>query len=278
MSRRIAERGGTEGRDTPAHTFVVPAYGVSPYLGTCLDSLLRQGPVARIVVSTSTPGPEVQHICGSRGIELRIHGPNRGIGHDWNFALSQAGGADLVTIAHQDDVYEPEYAACIQAAYRQDPAAGLYFSDSCQIDPDGRRRPVGHVLAVKRILSGAAFMGSRTVTDGWRLRMLLGFGNAIVCPTVTLNLACLGAFEFREDLRTNMDWLAWLDVARRAPLRFVPGRLVGHRVHPGSETSRCIGDGSRCSEDEMVFREFWPAPAAALLARVYGAGYEVSPQ
>jgi glycosyltransferase involved in cell wall biosynthesis len=254
---------------------VVPAYGNSPYLDACLDSLLAQEAPVRVVVSTSTPGPFLEAACARRGLVLQVHGPaGRGIGADWNAALARADGRGLVTIAHQDDVYEAAYAMRIQQAYRERPGAGLYFTDSYEIDPDGTSRPTGRVLAVKRLLAWLALIGADEVTEGWRLRMLLGLGNAIVCPAVTLNLDRLGRFAFREDLRTNMDWLAWRQAALHAPLRRVAGRLVGHRVHPDSETSRCIGDGSRRREDEMMFREFWPAPAAAVLARLYGAGYE----
>lgn len=254
---------------------VVPAYGNSPYLDACLDSLLAQAAPVRVVVSTSTPSGFLEQACARRGLSLHVHGPaGRGIGADWNAALAQAGARGLATVAHQDDVYDPTYSARIQEARREDPGAALYFSDSYEMDPAGTLRPPGRILAVKRILAWLALLGSVRVTEGWRLRMLLGFGNAIVCPTVTLNLDLLGRFAFREDLRTNMDWLAWREAARRAPLRAVPGRLVGHRVHPDSETSRCIGDGSRRREDEMMFREFWPAPAAAVLAWLYGAGYE----
>lgn len=257
------------------HTMVVPAYGSSPYLEACLDSLLAQEAPVRVVVSTSTPGGTMEAACTRRGLDLHVHGPpGRGIGADWNAALALAGSSGLATIAHQDDIYEDSYAARIQQAYQQQPDAGLYFTDSYEIDPGGRPKQMGRVLAVKRILARLALLGSDEVTEGLRLRMLLGFGNAIVCPSVTLNLGRLGRFAFREDLRTNMDWLAWLEVARCGPLRRVAGRLVGHRVHPESETSRCIDDGSRRLEDEMMFREFWPAPAAVLLARVYGAGYE----
>jgi hypothetical protein len=254
---------------------VVPAYGRSPYLDACLDSLLAQAAPVRIVVTTSTPSGFLEEACARRAIALHAHGTGgRGIGADWNAALAQAHPGGLATVAHQDDVYDENYSARIQQAHREDPDAALYFTDSHEIDPAGAVRPQGRVLAVKRLLARLAFLGAGKVTDGWRLRMLLGFGNAIVCPTVTLNLGQLPGFAFREDLRTNMDWMAWREAARHAPLRVVAGRLVGPRGHPDSETSRCIGDGSRHREDEMMFREFWPAPVAAALARLYGAGYE----
>lgn len=261
------------------HEFVVPAYGASPYLAACLDSLLAQegAGTSKVRIATSTPCPEVVDACRDRGIELATHAPNRGIGADWNFALGlRAGG--LVTLAHQDDVYMADYAKRVRAMHLRHPDAGFYFSDSHEIDPGGKRRPVSRALAVKRALAKAAFLGSERVESKSRRRMLLGLGNSIPCPTVTLNLDVLGGFRFREDLRTNMDWFAWLQAARKAPVCYIPCDLVGHRVHGGSETSRCIEDGSRRLEDEMIFREFWPAPLVSILSRLYTLGYEAHPR
>lgn len=261
----------------PTHAFVVPAYGESPYLEACLDSLMAQRAPRRIVVTTSTPNARVAAACGSRDIDLIVHAPNRGIGPDWNFALDTA-PTGLVTLAHQDDVYERDYATRIQAMHLRHPGAGILFCESHERDPAGRKRPLSRALAVKRFLARTAFLGTESVQGGIRLRVLLGLGNAIACPAVTINRVVLGSFRFREDLRTNMDWFAWLEASRRAPLCYVPDALVGHRVHDESETSRCIEDGSRHQEDEMVFREFWPAPAASLLSRVYRIGYEAPPK
>ena len=39
------------------HTFVICAYGESPYLEACIRSLLSQTEKSRILCATSTPGP-----------------------------------------------------------------------------------------------------------------------------------------------------------------------------------------------------------------------------
>ena len=39
------------------HTFVVCAYGESPYLEKCIDSLEKQTVKSRILIATSTPNP-----------------------------------------------------------------------------------------------------------------------------------------------------------------------------------------------------------------------------
>lgn len=94
------------------HTFVVCAYGESPYLQDCLASLARQTARTRIIVTTSTLNPLIHSVAEQFGVPLLVNKGKAGIAHDWNCALAHA-GASLVTIAHQDDTYEPRYAECL---------------------------------------------------------------------------------------------------------------------------------------------------------------------
>ena len=73
-----------------SHTFVIPAYGHSVHLRDCLASLRAQTRPSRIVIATSTPFDGLEALAAEFSAELVTHGPNAGIGHDWNFALEQA--------------------------------------------------------------------------------------------------------------------------------------------------------------------------------------------
>ena len=97
------------------HTFAICAYGDSPYLTECLDSLLRQTVKSTILLATSTPSPFLREVAEKNGIEYHVN-PLRGggISADWNFALSCC-RTQWCTIAHQDDVYLPAYAENVTA-------------------------------------------------------------------------------------------------------------------------------------------------------------------
>lgn len=254
------------------HTFVVPAYGRSPYLGACLRSLAAQRVPASIAVVTSTPYEGLDAECAAVGARLVVHGPNRGIGPDWNAAVSAA-CTPLVTVAHQDDLYHPAYSAVVVEAHARSPRSAFYFCDAGEVTGDGRLRSGGTNARIKRLMVALAFMGRRTIDGPVARRLLLGLGNPVVCPAVTLNTAVAPGFRFREDLRTNMDWLAWLELSTRGPITRIRGRLMDHRVHEGSETARCLDDGSRAREDALVFDRLWPAPVAALIKRAYRHAY-----
>ena len=90
------------------HTWVICAYRESPYLEECIRSLLEQGVKSGIRIATSTPCACIAALAEKYGLEVFVNRGKSGISGDWNFALGTA-ETELVTIAHQDDTYEPEY-------------------------------------------------------------------------------------------------------------------------------------------------------------------------
>lgn len=256
----------------PRHAFVVPAYGESPYLPACLASLSVQSTPSRIVVATSTPFDGIEALCEAHGAELHVHGPNRGIGHDWNTAIAQA-AADWVTVAHQDDIYHPRFVERVGEAASAYPECAFVFTDADEVDAEGNPRAGGMNQRIKRMLVGSAFLGRHRIDGPWARRVLLGLGNSVNCPAVTLNMRLNPGFRFREDLRTNMDWMAWVDLTRKAGVARVPDALVSHRVHAESETARCLDDGARSQEDRMVFDALWPTLLSRPLQRLYALSY-----
>ena len=64
------------------HTFVVCAYGVSPYLSDCISSLMKQEQPSRVIVSTSTPNTHIDQIASSYNLPVIINDGKPGIGHD----------------------------------------------------------------------------------------------------------------------------------------------------------------------------------------------------
>ena len=90
------------------HTWAICAYKESGYLEECVKSLLEQTVPSRIIIATSTPNAHIECIAEKYGLPLYINDGTKGIGGDWNFAYSKC-DTPLITIAHQDDIYEPEY-------------------------------------------------------------------------------------------------------------------------------------------------------------------------
>ena len=258
---------------TGLHTFVVPAYGRSDHLRECLSSLRAQSVASNIVIATSTPYDGLEDIARDYDARLATHSPNTGIGHDWNFALVQA-DTRWVTLAHQDDVYLPGFLQKTLEMSRAHPHAALIFTGYRELSGNAPRQPSA-MLAVKRVLLELGFLGRGSLSaTGAKLR-LLRFGCPIPCPAVTLDLQRLPDLRFREDLRVNLDWDAWIWAARH-PVGFAWVRepLMLHRIHGVSETTAAIRQGVRATEDRMMFETLWPAPVAHALARAYTLSYE----
>ena len=72
------------------HTFVVCAYGDSPYLSDCLASLQLQTEKTNVIIATSTPSQYIDTIARAADIQVCVNDESGGIASDWNYALSCA--------------------------------------------------------------------------------------------------------------------------------------------------------------------------------------------
>lgn len=252
------------------HTYVVPAYGHSPYLAACLESLAAQRHSSKILIATSTPHPESRAIAAHFGADYFEHGPNQGMSHDWNQGVAAA-GSPWVTLAHQDDVYLPEYGTAVHAAIRKHPGASLIFTDYAELLSDRVRRHTT-LLNIKQALLQMAFLGRSSIADRFSKLNCLRFGSPIPCPSVCFRQE--PDLKFSDQFKVNMDWQAWVDRAKR-PGSFVWIRqeLMHHRLHESSETTAGIQQGYRSQEDLTLLRQLWPGPIANLIAKPFKLAY-----
>ena len=253
------------------HTWALCAYGESPYLEECIRSLKAQTAPSRIILSTSTPSEYINGIAGKYGIPVFSH-KGGGIGRDWNAAYDLA-GTKLVTIAHQDDLYEPTYTEEMLKEVNRSREPILFFTDYAELR-NGERVHDNRNLKIKRAmllpLKGRAFRNSRFVR-----RRILALGNAICCPSVTYVKEKTGETIFSTEMKVSLDWDQWEKQSRkRGAFIYCPKVLMLHRVHEGSETTKLIGDHTRGKEDLEMFRRFWPEGVARWLAGKYARSEE----
>lgn len=251
------------------HTWALCAYGESPYLEECIRSLKGQTVKTRILMATATPSPFLDDLAEKYGLPLYINRGEHGIGVDWNFAYEQA-ETPLVTIAHQDDLYDPEYAEEMlkRTSRSKDPI--LYFSDYHELR-NGEKVCNNRNMKIKRMmlfpLRGPVFRNSR-----WMRRRILSLGSPICCPAVTYVKAKTGKAPFSTTMKVSLDWDQWEKQSRKkGAFVYSPRRLMEHRVHEDSATTKLIQDHSRGQEDLEMFRRFWPDWIAKRLSRAYAA-------
>ncbi len=250
------------------HTFVILAYGKSPYLEMCVCSLMRQTlGGSHLLISTSTDNSHIRDIAYRYGIPVFVH-DGHGLGSDWNDGMACA-ETDYVTLVHQDDIYMKYYLDAVMAAFLNHPKGIIAFTDYAEIR-DGRFVPTGVHIKIKQAMLKAVDVAPYNET---LRRRVLSFGNPICCPSVTYNRELIGNIEFDETWETNIDWAMWERISTMdGAFLHIPEKLVGHRIHEDSTTTAVIDGGSRGREDLEMLKRFWPKSAADFLYRFYALG------
>ena len=257
------------------HCFAISAYKESPYLETCIKSLVAQKAPGDIIVCTSTPNEHISKLAKGYGLPLFVREGESSLRADWNFALScaaESSGAELVTVAHQDDVYNDSYRDALLRAYERFPDMSLFCTRYETIDKDGNAIP-GEAEAVKRILRLPLRMkrlcGMKMIKE-----LPLRFGNGICCPSCTYNVKLCGTEIFRGDYSFVTDWDALLRLAAM-PGRFIceERELLSYRIHDGAATKANILNHRREAEEREIFERLWPAAIAGLIMIPYKKSY-----
>lgn len=252
------------------HTFVVCAYKDSPYLIECLQSVTSQTCRTNVIISTSTPNQSITNAANRFGVNVRVNAGSPGIAHDWNEAVKHA-ATPLVTIAHQDDVYDKRYAEHMLNAVNACVRPLIFFTNYAELR-NGVRVTDNMLLSVKRMLLTRLKDGRNAVNKNVR-RRALSLGSAICCPSVTLVLDNLPLPVFQSNMKSNLDWEAWERLSQLDGSFYYDSEILTyHRIHRGSETSALIGDDTRTREDLWMLEKFWPKPVAQVLNFVYRIG------
>lgn len=251
------------------HTFVICAYKENPYIEETVLSLKKQRVLGSIILSTSTPNTYLREICRKHGIEMIVNDQPHLAGDDWNYGYDYA-RTPLVTLAHQDDYYEPDYLEKFLGAVNRYGAneTSLVFSDYYEMR-NGQAVHDNCLLKVKRVMNKPFSIRGLNGSSFLKRRML-AFGCSICCPSVMLVKPVAGARVFDTNYRNSCDYQTWVDLAsKKGRFVYVRERLVGHRIYEESATSRNLNDDIRRGEDLEILSSLWPAPVARLINALY---------
>lgn len=252
------------------HTFVVCAYKDSPFLEECICSLEKQSVRSRIIMVTSTPSEYIDDLARKHDVPLYVNEGEGGIAQDWNFGISKC-NTRYVTIAHQDDTYEPTYLDTIMTKLKNNPNALIAFSDYGEIR-QGQRVNKSRLLTVKRLML-LPMKFAKLQNKKFAKKGILMFGNPICCPSVTYNMDKLSTPVFEVKYGSNLDWQTWVNFATmRGDFVYCNRILMHHRIHEQSTTSGLIDNSKRGEEDMDMFKKMWPKPIAKLIGEIYKKG------
>lgn len=249
------------------HTFVVLAYKESKELEKCIKSVTNQSVKTNVVIATSTPNDYIKSLAKKYKLEVIVNKEPKGIGYDFDFA-SNCVKSNLVTIAHQDDIYDFKYAESVISAYKRYPKSLIIFTDYYEIKND-RKEKSNINLKIKRVLLFPLrfkFLSNIKFIK----RSALRFGNAISCPAVTFVQDNVPKDKFKSTMKCDIDWLAWEKLSKlEGNFIYIKDKLMGHRISEETTTTKIISEGVRTKEDYEMFKLFWPSFIAKLINKFY---------
>ena len=254
-----------------SHTFVICAYKESEYLEESIKSVMNQTLKTNVIMTTSTPNDYIKNMAKKYNIKLHIKKTKSDICDDWNFGYNLA-KTDLVTIAHQDDVYEENYAKNVVETFNTYPDSLMSYTDYYTLKNGVKGKDANS--KIKQILKFP--LRSRFLAKFNFFKVFsLSFGNSINCPSVTYNKSKIGKNVFTSKLKFGLDWDTFLKLARtKGRFLYIPKALISYRIHEGATTKEFIVDHRRLEEDNIMFHKIWPKWITKIIMKFYVKAYD----
>lgn len=252
-------------RENNIHTFVICAYKEQPFLDDCVKSLKNQTIKSKIIISTSTPNDMIKRIARENDVELVINTKTKGHINDFCFAYEQA-KTKYVTLCHQDDIYYNDFAEKMISKMEKYKNPIIGFSNYNELR-NGITKKRNALLFIKRLINfPLKFLGKYK-----KIRLFtLSLGNAICASSVTYNKELVDVPIKQSDLKANIDWDTWIDLAyKKGSFVYVSRALLEHRIHEESTTTSVINNNVMKNEDYLMFKKFWPNFIAKIFVKLY---------
>lgn len=253
------------------HTFAICAYKESKYLEKCVISLKNQTLKTNIIMCTSTPNDYIKNIAKRYDIPLFIKTTKSDICDDWNFAYNKA-NTNLVTIAHQDDIYEENYAKRIVCLFSKYQDSTIAFTDYYVLKNNKKGSDTNSFI--KKIIKLPLLVRWLAKFKFFKVASL-SLGNSINCPSVSYNKKILGNSIFTSELKFGLDWDTFLKLARqKGRFLYLNENLISYRIHDEATTKEFIINNKRKDEDIIMFNKIWPNFISKLIMKVYIKSYD----
>ena len=196
-------------------TVVIPTYNRGRYIGEAIESALGQmWPPDEVVVVDDGSTDETGSRLASYGSRIRvITTGNHGVAAARNAGIEAATG-EWVAFLDSDDVWEAEKLAKQIEALKNQPDAGLSFTNRRPMDEDGRPLKGHHRSMVGGQVTRALFQSTFVDTPGVVVRKAL--------------LDTLGGFD--ESLAVCEDYELWLRASLYTPFVLVDEPLFRRRI------------------------------------------------
>lgn len=200
--------------DLPLVSIVTPSYNQGRFLEATLRSVLEQDypNIEYLVVDGASTDGSVDIIHRyANSLTWWVSEKDSGQSEAINKGLRRARG-EIVGWLNSDDVYLPGAVSAAITAFRSSPDAAVVYGDALAIDADGRSFNVMHARQ-------------------YSLVDLMAF-NIICQPAAFMRRSVLKQVNYLNPAyHLLMDNLLWMNIARVAPLIYVPQTWAAARYH-----------------------------------------------
>lgn len=218
------------------HAFVILAYNESDDLEECIKSVLNQSVKSSVVIATSTPNDYIMDLASKYALGVMVNDSESNKGNDYNYAINCI-SSNLVTIAHQDDLYDRNYTKEILDSFEKNPDTTIFFTDNYFIVGDKKiknnkqlRTTRWHLLPLKFKLFNR--------NKYFKLRSLKS-EKYICTSSITFVKKNLKKNLFPIDLLYYNDWKGLITLAKdKTKFVYIDKKLVGYRETEKEENSQ----------------------------------------
>lgn len=232
------------------HTFVILAYLESDDLEECIKSVLKQSVKSNVLIATSTPNDYIIEMASKYSLGITINENDSNKGSDYNFAINTM-DSELITIAHQDDLYDRNYTKEILKKYKENRDATILFTDNYEIKGDKKivknkrlRKQRYYLLPLKyKIFQASKFFKIRALRR-----------NKFICTSsITFVKKNIKKDIFPSDIVYNNDWKGLIHLAKEdTKFVYIDKKLVGYRID-----NVCF-DPEKIEEDMDILKKMYP--------------------
>ena len=232
------------------HTFVILAHNESDDLEECIKSVINQSVKSNVVIATSTPNDYIIDLASNYSLGVMVSKEKSNKGRDYNFAINSF-DSKLVTIAHQDDLYDRNYTKEIIACYKKNKDATIIFTDNYEIEKEKKIRKSKKLFWKRYYLFPLryAFFQNKVF---FKLRSLRR-DKYICTSSITFVKKNIHRDVFPTNLKYDNDWQGLIDLARdKTRFVYLKKDLVGYRVDNLKVNKK------KHQEDEEIIKSLYP--------------------
>lgn len=232
------------------HTFVILAYNMSDDLEECIKSVINQSVKSNIVIATSTPNDYIIDLASEYSLGVMVNKAKSNKGRDYNFAINSF-DTELVTIAHQDDLYDRNYTKEILNIYKKNNNATIIFTDNYEIYEDKKIKKSKKLFWKRYYLLPLKFKFFQN-KKFFKLRSLRR-DKHICTSSITFVKKNVCGDIFPTNLKYDNDWQGLINLAKENT-RFVylKKKLVGYRIQEKQVNK------IKLKEDEKILKSMYP--------------------